>query len=167
MRLNLKVVAHGVDWVVVAFWLTFYYALLLPSPYDCQCDALFQVSHEHIQAFQWILDTFDWTLPFVAYWTVLRTFWCWSYLSQGCFLKVLLVIKSLWLVWLTIMRGSFNFLNHPLSTLSWCEWIAFGGLVLWLPAVVLTLCLRRRMGRMLKTEEVPTVDTRLDERDAD
>lgn len=52
MRLNLKVVAHGVDWVVVAFWLAFYYVLLLPSPYDCQCEALFQASHEHIQAFQ-------------------------------------------------------------------------------------------------------------------
>ena len=166
MRLNLRVVAHGVDWVVVAFWLTCYYALLLPSPYDCQCDALFQVSREHIMAFWWISDTIDWTLPFVSYWTVLRTCWCWSYLSQGCFLKVLLVLKSLWLVWLTIMRGSFNFLDH-LSTLSWGEWIAFGGLVLWLPAVVLTLCLRRRRGRMLKTEEAPTVDARLDEREAD
>lgn len=150
MRAHLKWFAHGVDWVVVAFWLTFYYALLLPSPYDCQCDALFQVSHEHIMAFQWISDTFDWTLPIVAYWTVMRTFWCWSYLSQGCFLKVLLVIKGLWLLWVTIMRGSFNFIDHPLSTLSGCEWIAFGGLVLWLPAVFLTLYLRRRRMRALE-----------------
>lgn len=87
MRLNLKVVAHGVDWVVVAFWLAVYYVLLLPSPYDCQCEALFQASHEHIQAFQWIPDTFDWTLPIVAYWTVMRTFWCWSYLSQDYFFE--------------------------------------------------------------------------------
>ena len=158
-RTRLSVFAHWVDWVVVAFWLTCYYALLLPSPYDCQCDALFQVSHEHIMAFRWIIDTFDWTLPFVSYWTVLRTCWCWSYLSQGCFLKVLLVLKSLWLVWVTIMRGSsINFLDHPLSTLSWCEWIAFGGFVLWLPAVVLTLCLRRRRSRMLKTEEATIAD---------
>ena len=156
MRARLRVFARWVDWVVVAFWLILYYALLLPAPYDCQCDALFEVSHEHIMAFWWAIDTFDWTFPFVSYWTVLRTFWCWSYLSQGCFLKVLLVLKSLLLVWLTIMQGAFNFLDHPLSTLSWCEWIAFGGLVLWLPAVVLTLCLRRRRSRMLKTEEAPT-----------
>ena len=162
MRTRLSVFAHWVDWVVVAFWLTFYYALLLPSPYDCQCDALFQVSHEHIQVFRWAIDTFDWTLPFVSYWTVLRTCWCWSYLSQGCFLKVLLVIKSLWLVWLTIMRGSFNFLDHPLSTLSWCEWIAFGGLVLWLPAVFLTLYLRRRWMRVSESDVTAAEDVSQD-----
>ena len=161
MRAYLKWFAHGVDWVVVAFWLTVYYTLLLPSPYDCQCDALFQVSREHILAFQWISDTIDWTLPFVSYWTVLRTCWCWSYLSQGCFLKVLLVLKSLWLVWLTIMRGSFNFLDH-LSTLSWCEWIAFFGLVLWLPAVFLTLYLRRRLGRVSETDVTAAEDVSQD-----
>ena len=162
MRARLRVFARWVDWVVVAFWLTVYYALLLPAPYDCQCDALFQVSHEHIQAFRWAIDTFDWTLPFVSYWTVLRTCWCWSYLSQGCFLKVLLVIKSLWLVWLTIMRGSFNFLDHPLSTLSWCEWIAFGGLVLWLPAVFLTLYLRRRWMRVSEPDVTAAEDVSQD-----
>ena len=162
MRLNLKVVAHGVDWVVVAFWLTFYYALLLPSPYDCQCDALFQVSREHILAFQWILNTFDWTLPFVAYWTVLRTCWCWSYLSQGCFLKVLLVIKGLGLLWLTVMGGSFYFIDHSLSTLSGDEWIAFLGLVLWLPAVFLTLYLRRRWMRVSEPDVAAAEDVSQD-----
>ena len=163
MRTRLSVFAHWVDWVVVAFWLTFYYALLLPSPYDCQCDALFQASREHILAFRWIIDTFDWTLPFVSYWTVLRTCWCWSYLSQGCFLKVLLVLKSLWLVWVTIMRGSsINFLDHPLSTLSWCEWIAFGGLVLWLPAVFLTLSLRRQWMRVSESDVTATEDVSQD-----
>ena len=163
MRARLRVFARWVDWVVVAFWLTFYYALLLPAPYDCQCEVMVRASHEHIMAFRWIIDTFDWTLPFVSYWTVLRTCWCWSYLSQGCFLKVLLVLKSLWLVWVTIMRGSFiNFLDDPLSTLSWCEWIAFGGLVLWLPAVFLTLYLRRRWMRVSESDVAAAEDVSQD-----
>ena len=65
-------------------------------------------------------------------------------------MKVLLVIKGLWLLWVTIMRGSFYLIDHPLSTLSGCEWIAFLGLVLWLPAVFLTLYLRRLRMRALE-----------------